>query len=172
MKSESVCVAHFRRQELHGSGPRAKIAPKGATPLHEPYAMRSIPNSSNSLAIRVLHWVEWLVLVLIAVATLVAIGQEMVLMVYQRAVMMHNILLLFIFLEILTMVGLYFQSGKLPIRYPLYIAMVSIARYITISSMTDMDGWTTIGLSIALLVLAMTVLVIRYGHIHLPYDEE
>ncbi len=134
--------------------------------------MRSIPHSSNSFAIRVLHWVEWLVLVLIAVATLVAIGQEMVLMVHQRAVMMHNILLLFIFLEILTMVGLYFQSGKLPIRYPVYIAMVSIARYITINSMTEMDGWTTIGLSIALLVLAVTVLAIRYGHIHLSYDED
>ncbi|MHB8392404.1 MAG: phosphate-starvation-inducible PsiE family protein [Acidobacteriaceae bacterium] len=134
--------------------------------------MRSIPHSSNGLAIRVLHWVEWLVLILIAGATLVAIGQEMVLMVYQRAVMMHNILLLFIFLEILTMVGLYFQSGKLPIRYPMYIAMVSIARYITINSMTDMNGWTTIGLSIALLILAVTVLVIRYGHIHLSYNED
>ena len=134
--------------------------------------MKNMPHSSNSLAIRALHWVEWLVLVLIAVATLVAIGQEMVLMINRREVMLHNILLLFIFLEILTMVGLYFQSGKLAIRYPLYIAMVSIARYITIDSMTDMDTWAMIGLSTALLVLALTVLVIRYGHIHLPYNED
>lgn len=133
--------------------------------------MKSIPHSSNGLAIRVLHWVEWSVLILIAGATLVAIGQETVQMVSQRQVMLHNILLLFIFLEILTMVGLYFQSGKLPIRYPIYIAMVSIARYITINSMTDMDSGTMIGLSTALLVLALAVLVIRYGHIHLSYDE-
>ncbi|MBW8072488.1 MAG: phosphate-starvation-inducible E [Ferrovum sp.] len=133
--------------------------------------MKNLPHSSNSLLIRALHWVEWLGLVLIAGATMVAIGQEMVLMVNRREVMLHDILLFFIYLEILTMVGLYFQSGKLPIRYPLYIAMVAIARHITIDSMTEMDGWTMIGLSTAILVLALAVLVIRYGHIHLPYDE-
>ncbi|MEW5792367.1 MAG: phosphate-starvation-inducible PsiE family protein [Pseudomonadota bacterium] len=37
------------------------------------------------------------------------------------------------------MVGLYFQSVKLPIRYPFCIAMVAIARYITIG-MKEMDG--------------------------------
>ncbi|MFZ5613835.1 MAG: phosphate-starvation-inducible PsiE family protein [Pseudomonadota bacterium] len=50
-----------------------------------------------------------------------------------------GLLLLFIYLEILTMVGLYFQSVKLPIRYPFCIAMVAIARYITIG-MKEMDG--------------------------------
>lgn len=133
--------------------------------------MKNMPHSSNSLMIRALHWVEWLGLIMIAGATLVAFGQEMVLMVNRREVMLHDILLFFIYLEILTMVGLYFQSGKLPIRYPLYIAMVAIARHITIVSMTEMDGWTMIGLSTAILVLALAVLVIRYGHIHLPYDE-
>ncbi|MHB8353212.1 MAG: phosphate-starvation-inducible protein PsiE [Burkholderiales bacterium] len=130
-----------------------------------------MPHSSNGLMIRTLHWVEWLGLVLITWVTLVAIGQEMVLMVNRHEVMLHDILLFFIYLEILTMVGLYFQSGKLPIRYPLYIAMVTIARHITIDSMTKMDGWTVAGLSTAILVLALAVLVIRYGHIHLPYDE-
>ena len=92
-------------------------------------------------------------------------------MVSRREVMLHDILLFFIYLEILTMVGLYFQSGKLPIRYPIYIAMVAIARHITIDSMTEMSGLTMIGLSTAILILALEVLVIRYGHIHMPYDE-
>ena len=133
--------------------------------------MKNMPHSSNSLVIRALHWMEWLGLVLIAGATLVAISQEMVLMVNRREVMLHDILLFFIYLEILTMVGLYFQSGKLPIRYPIYIAMVAIARHITIDSMTEMDGWAIAGLSTAIFVLALAVLIIRYGHIHLPYDE-
>lgn len=68
------------------------------------------------------------------------------------------------------MVGLYFQSVKLPIRYPFCIAMVAIARYITIG-MKEMDGLTMIGLSLAILILALAVLAIRYGHIRLPYDE-
>ena len=69
--------------------------------------MKNLPHGSNSLAIRVLHWVEWFVLVLIALATLVAIGQEIAHMINRREVLVHNILLLVIFLEILTMVGLY-----------------------------------------------------------------
>ncbi|MHB8848010.1 MAG: phosphate-starvation-inducible protein PsiE [Burkholderiales bacterium] len=133
--------------------------------------MKNMPHNSSNPLIRALHWVEWLGLVMIAGATLVAVGQEMVLMISRREVMLHDILLFFIYLEILTMVGLYFQSGKLPIRYPIYIAMVAIARHITIDSMTEMTGWTLMGLSTAIFILALAVLVIRYGHIHLPYDE-
>ena len=121
--------------------------------------MKNLPHSSSGLVIRALHWVEWMVLILLSGTTVVAIGQEVILMILQRGVHLHNILLFFIYLEVLTMIGLYFQSGKVPLRYPFYIAIVAIARQITIDSMTDMNGW------------AMAVLVIRYGHIHLPYDD-
>nr|WP_123101786.1 phosphate-starvation-inducible PsiE family protein [Acidithiobacillus sulfuriphilus]RNF69849.1 phosphate-starvation-inducible E [Acidithiobacillus sulfuriphilus] len=130
-----------------------------------------MPNDSSDLVIRALHWVEWIVLILLAGTTAVAIGQEVVVMVHQRGVMLHNILLFFIYLEVLTMIGLYFQSGKVPLRYPLYIAMVAVARQITIDSMTDMNGWAMTGLATVILILALAVLVIRYGHIHMPYDD-
>jgi protein PsiE len=68
------------------------------------------------------------------------------------------------------MIGLYFSSGKLPIRYPIYIAMVAIARYISIG-MKEMDGWMIIALSCSILILALAVLVIRYGHVTMPYSE-
>ncbi len=133
--------------------------------------MKNMPHDSSDLVIRALHWVEWFLLILLAGATVVAIGQEVVAMINQRAVMLHNILLFFIYLEVLTMIGLYFQSGKVPLRYPLYIAMVVVARQITIDSMTDMNGWAMTGLATVILVLALAVLVIRYGHIHMPYDD-
>ncbi|WP_437557768.1 phosphate-starvation-inducible protein PsiE [Acidithiobacillus sulfuriphilus] len=133
--------------------------------------MKNMPHDSSDLVIRALHWVEWIVLILLSGTTVVAIGQEVVVMVHQRAVMLHNILLFFIYLEVLTMIGLYFQSGKVPLRYPLYIAMVAVARQITIDSMTDMNGWAMTGLATVILILALAVLVIRYGHIHMPYDD-
>lgn len=133
--------------------------------------MKNMPHSSSDLVIHALHWVEWFLLILLAGATVVAIGQEVVAMVNQRAVMLHNILLFFIYLEVLTMIGLYFQSGKVPLRYPLYIAMVAIAREITIDSMANMNGWVMTGLATVILVLALAVLLIRYGHIHMPYDD-
>ena len=133
--------------------------------------MKNLPHSSNDLVIRALHWVEWIVLILLSGTTAVAIGQEVVVMVHQRGVQLHNILLFFIYLEVLTMIGLYFQSGKVPLRYPLYIAMVAIARQITLDSMTDMNGWAMTGLATVILILALAVLIVRYGHIHMPYDD-
>ena len=110
-------------------------------------------------------------LVLITIATVVAIGQEVLLMFEQGKVLLPDILLLFIFLEILTMVGLYFKSGKLPLRYPIYIAMVAIARYIIIG-MKEMDGLTMLALAGAILILALAVVAIRYGHVRFPYADD
>jgi len=132
--------------------------------------MKRTPQSHDSLVMRVLYFVEWLGLLLISLATIVAIGQETLLMAGRGQVLLQDILLLFIYLEILTMVGLYFTSGKLPVRYPIYIAMVAIARFI-IMGMKDMTGWEIVALAVAILVLALAVLAIRYGHTRMPYNE-
>lgn len=126
--------------------------------------------SGSHPVVRTLHLIEWVGLSIITLATIVAIGQEVWLMISRGAVLLEDILLLFIFLEIITMVGLYFKSGKLPIRYPLYIAMVAIARYIIIG-MKEMDTWAVVAMSTAILVLAIAVLAIRYGQLRLPYNE-
>jgi protein PsiE len=121
--------------------------------------------------LRVLDIVEWAGLLVISVATVAAIGQEIWEMLVARKVLLQDILLLFIYLEILTMVGLYFKSGKLPLRYPIYIAMVAIARYIIIG-MKQLDGWTILAFAGAILVLALAVVAIRYGHVRLPYGDD
>ena len=56
------------------------------------------------------------------------------------------------------------MSGKLPLRYPIYIAMVAIARY-SIIGMKEIDGWPILAFAGAILVLA--VVAIRYGHVRL-----
>ncbi len=132
--------------------------------------MKRILQSPAGPVMRALYAVEWAGLLLISIATIIAIGQETLLMVERGEVLLHDILLLFIYLEILTMVGLYFTSGKLPVRYPIYIAMVAIARFI-IMGMKDMSGWDIVALALAILVLALAVLAIRYGHTRMPYSE-
>jgi protein PsiE len=112
--------------------------------------------------ITILEYLERLGLLIITLATVVAVGQEVYAMLVRLEVQLKDILILFIFLEILTMVGLYFTSGKLPIRYPIYIAIVAIARYITIG-MKQMQGITIITLSSAILILVIAVFIIRYS---------
>jgi len=108
-------------------------------------------------------------LVIVAIATLIAFGAEIKLMVEQRAVTLADLLLLFIYLEVLAMVAIYLKSGKLPIRIPLYIAIVALARYM-ILDMKAMDSWRMLAVAGAALIMAITILVIRYGHVRYPYE--
>lgn len=115
-----------------------------------------------------LIWVQDIGLLIIAISTIVAVGIEITVMIEARTVALADLLLLFIYLEVLAMVAIYLESGKLPVRMPLYISIVALARYL-ILDMKDMETWRVLGVSGAALLLAITVLVIRYGHIRYPY---
>ena len=54
-------------------------------------------------------------------------------------VLLTDLLLLFIYLEVLTLVAVYYQSGELPIKIPLYIGIVALARYL-ILDMRNIDS--------------------------------
>ncbi|KFZ37135.1 phosphate starvation-inducible protein PhoH [Shewanella mangrovi] len=112
--------------------------------------------------------VEHVVLLLIAIATVVAIGQEGVHIFEVGTVELADLLLLFIYLEVLAMVANYAESGKLPVRMPLYIAIVALARYL-ILDMKAMEDWRVFTVSLSTLVLACTVIVIRWGQLKMPY---
>ena len=115
--------------------------------------------------------VQDLGLIIIAIATVVAIGIEVRAMIDARTVTLADLLLLFIYLEVLAMVAIYLESGQLPIRIPLYIAIVALARYL-ILDMKSMETWRMLAVAGAALLLALAVLVIRYGHVRSPYERE
>ena len=118
-----------------------------------------------------LRAVEDIGLAVIGMATIVAGWQEIQSMLTAGKVALADLLLMFIYLEVLTMVGLYFESGKLPVRFPLYIGMVALARYL-ILDMKDLDVWRMLGVSLSIVLLAAAVLAIRYGHVRYPYLED
>ena len=120
---------------------------------------------------KVLALVEHLGLFVIAIATVVAMSEEVTSMLRVGTVRLADLLLMFIYLEVLTMVGLYYNSGKLPVRFPLYIGMVALARYL-ILDMKEMDVWRMLAVAVAIGVLALSVLLIRYGHVRYPYSED
>ena len=122
------------------------------------------------VALNVLGAFEAVGLVVITLATLVAGAFEVRTMVDARTVTLADLLLLFLYLEILAMVGVYFRSGQLPVRFPIYIAIVALARYLVLD-MKNLDVWRMFGVTASMLLLACAVLVIRYGHVRFPYDE-
>ena len=122
----------------------------------------------NRIGHLALIWVQDIGLLIIAIATVVAVGIEINVMIQAQTVTLADLLLMFIYLEVLAMVSIYLDSGKLPVRMPLYISIVALARYL-ILDMKDMESWRIVAVAVAALVLAFTVLVIRFGHLRFPY---
>ncbi len=120
---------------------------------------------------KILEWGQLLGLIVVACATLIAISHQIYTMALVMTVTLADLLLLFIYLEVLAMVAMYLKMGKLPIRIPIYIAIIALARYL-ILDMKDMDTWRLFGVAGTSLVLAISVFIIRYGHYRFPYQTE
>jgi protein PsiE len=127
-------------------------------------------NQFTDHAITLLGITEYLGLAIITIATMIAGAHEVGTMITAGTVTLGDLLLLFLYLEILAMVGLYFQSGRLPVRFPIYIAIVALSRYLVLD-MKNLDEYRILGVTAAILLLTLAVLVIRYGHIRFSYGE-
>ena len=68
-----------------------------------------------------------------------------------------SVMLLFIYLELIQMIQIYFSSGKIPVRYPLYISMFSIARIISFENITGSDALYYSG---AILMVGLSLLAL------------
>ncbi|MEW5891610.1 MAG: phosphate-starvation-inducible PsiE family protein [Pseudomonadota bacterium] len=127
-------------------------------------------NKASQIALSILSVIEHAGLAVIMVATVIAGIAEVNVMIDAGTVTLADLLLMFLYLEILAMVGLYYRSGKLPVRFPLYIAIVALARFLVLD-IKNLDQWEMMGIAGAILLLAIAVLAIRYGHVRYPYGD-
>ena len=84
----------------------------------------------------------------------------------------EDILLLFIYLELGAMVGIYFKTNHMPVRFLIYVAMTALTRllfgFISVEHETDIRILIVSG---AILLLALAVLAVRYGSSRFPAEE-
>lgn len=128
-------------------------------------------DAASRFALGVLSLIEHAGLAVITVATVIAGFLEVMVMVEARTVTLADLLLMFLYLEILAMVAVYYRSGQLPVRFPIYIAIVALARYIVLDT-KNMDDMRMLAVTASILLLAGAVLLIRYGHVRFPYDQQ
>jgi len=119
---------------------------------------------------KAINYAEYIGLVVIAVATVYAAFGEVAQMVNAAKVTLGDLLLLFLYLEVLAMVAIYLESGKLPIRLPLYIAIVALARLL-ILDMKELTEWEMIAIAGTITLITIATLILRYGHIKYPYNK-
>jgi protein PsiE len=119
---------------------------------------------------RALKIIEYGGLVIITLATLIAGSQELMTMAAAGRVNLADLLMLFIYLEVIAMVAVYLDSGRLPVRMPLYIAIVALARYLALD-IKALESWKILTVASSILILTVSVLLIRYGKQRFPYPK-
>ena len=107
-----------------------------------------------------IHQIETISHWLIYGLVLFLFGTEIVDMFLTNNVTVKNILTFFIYLEIMQLVSIFFDTGKIPVRYPIYISMIGLARYIILEDLQIVEALAISG-SIMLLSLALVALAYR-----------
>ena len=98
--------------------------------------------------------------VIIFFATIFAFGAEVMTMLVTQTVALADLLLLYIYLEVLGMVSSYWGSQRIQLTYPLFIAITAIARLIILQS-KDLDAVILIYESAAILIISISILILR-----------
>ena len=109
---------------------------------------------------------EKIVLSVLIVCTIIAIGMEIQGMIAVYEVTLADILLLFIYIEIIGMIKEYWVSKMIRMSYPLFIAMTALARMI-IMQRKDVDPSAYVYESVAILILAIAIVVLRVRHMEI-----
>ena len=108
---------------------------------------------------------ERILLVCIAIATLCATIFEIYTLIDNRRVELADLLLLFIYTEVLGMVGVFYRSGSIPITLPLFIAITALSRMIILQGKGS-DPQNLLYEAGAILMLAVAVLIIKPNSIY------
>ena len=108
---------------------------------------------------------ERILLICIAIATVCATVIEISTLISDREVELADLLLLFIYTEVLGMVGVFYRSGSIPITLPLFIAITALSRMIILQGKGS-DPQNLLFEAGAILMLAIAVLIIRQRSIY------
>tara|TARA_B100000963_G_C22564072_1_gene642794 strand:- start:318 stop:767 length:450 start_codon:yes stop_codon:yes gene_type:complete len=111
----------------------------------------------NTLIKNILVIIEKVLHLTILIIVVYLCAKELILMFLDGSVGVSSIMLIFIYLEIIQMIQIYFDSGKIPVRYPLYICMFNLARII---SFEDLNSTDALNHSIAILMVGLALLAL------------
>lgn len=104
-----------------------------------------------------LHWTtvisEKLIIAIIGVCTLIAVTQYALGMWNAQTVSLADLFMLFIFAEVVAMIGAFYSTERIPVTLPIIIAITALCRLIVLHS-KEMDALNVVGEAGAILILA------------------
>ncbi len=102
-------------------------------------------------------------MVIILISTVIAVGIEMKNMFLNQSVTLADLLLMFLYLEVLAMVRVFWNQQSISITLPLLIAITALARFIILQG-KEMDPTALVYEAVAILLIAGAIVVLRLRH--------
>ena len=102
-------------------------------------------------------------MVIILISTVIAVGIEIKNMFTNQSVTLADLLLMFLYLEVLAMVRVFWSQQSISITLPLLIAITALARFIILQG-KEMDHTALVYEAVAILLIAGAIVVLRLRH--------
>ncbi|MEM1263789.1 MAG: phosphate-starvation-inducible PsiE family protein [Pseudomonadota bacterium] len=121
--------------------------------------------------------IEKSILILIVMLTVGAVGIELYTVWQNRTFDIADILLLFLYTEVISMVGIFYRSHVIPVLYPIFIAITALARLVVLQS-KEMEPAAILFEAGAILVLGLAAVALRFtvlegtGVVPTAYDQD
>ena len=102
-------------------------------------------------------------LTIILISTVIAVGIEIKLMFLNQSVTLADLLLMFLYLEVLAMVRVFWDQQSISITLPLLIAITALARFIILQG-KEMDPSGLVYEAVAIVLIASAIVILRLRH--------
>ena len=136
--------------------------------------LRKMARITGEIMVETFHL---LALFAIGAATVWAAGFAFMGMVDKGHAGVEDLLLLFIYLEIGAMVGIYFKTNRMPVRFLIYVAITALTRHMISFANIGHNGeaiakidYGVLVMAGGILLLAAALLLLRYGSHVYPSD--
>tara|TARA_Y100000816_G_scaffold112639_1_gene78798 strand:+ start:5257 stop:5640 length:384 start_codon:yes stop_codon:yes gene_type:complete len=107
--------------------------------------------------------IQLVLLFIILISTILAVILEIRTMIINQSVTLADLLLLFLYLEVMAMVRVFWEEQSIRITLPLLIAITALSRFIILQG-KEMDASALVYESIAILLIAAAIVVLRLRH--------
>ena len=106
---------------------------------------------------------QLILMCIILISTVIAVGIEMYRMFENRSVTLADLLLMFLYLEVLAMVRVFWNQQSISITLPLLIAITALARFIILQG-KEMDPTALVYEAVAIVLIAGAIVILRLRH--------
>ena len=106
---------------------------------------------------------QLILMCIILISTVIAVGIEIKNMFLIQSVTLADLLLMFLYLEVLAMVRVFWDQQSISITLPLLIAITALARFIILQG-KEMDPTALVYEAVAIVLIAAAIVILRLRH--------